>query len=152
MILLVIDLQSMFVESIPCPIRRENVINRAIHEIQDARAAGETIIVLNYCDHGDTHPHIAAALQGYENHITIWKDSDDGSHMVDNYLQEVSERGAYIKVTGVNVMYCVGDTVKGLIRRKHKPLLLWGAVEDAWATRQEQREWIQNENLFCRWK
>lgn len=153
MSLLLIDLQDHFIDKL-IKSSYDRLICRTLEEIERAKANDEYIFIINYSGYGPLTKVIAKALRGYKKRHTIEKQHDDGSNPLVEYLKNKKikiEKSP--KVGGVNTTCCVGSTVFSL-RKKHgfDPMLIWGAVDDIWDNRNEQRFFIKLKNFKCKWK
>lgn len=106
--LLVIDMQSEFETA-----KDSETLAACADAIVDAMAAGETIIVLTCESYGKFL--LSELVRDYDKLINVEKFDDDGSHEV---REALSAHGystiKHLAVCGVNLLYCVYQTLKGL--------------------------------------
>jgi len=128
MALVIVDMQVGF-ESARCLKTRKNIVKAIRNSIKQE----EQIVILEYSSFGNTYSDILEALKDYPYDKQI-KFNDDGSQEV----LEVSKDELF-KVCGVNLGFCVRETIEGLIAAKKGVSLIKDACncsyykEDAYA-------------------
>lgn len=117
--LIIIDMQEEFWTSACSNIQR-NIVNL----IKKAKEQKYPIIVVEFRDYGPTRKRLLNALAGYPLVKTVYKQGNDGSKPVSNLLKRNKTfDNDTLKICGVNIAYCVGETVKSLSEKFPKKLL-----------------------------
>lgn len=118
-VLVVVDMQPCFEAT-----RNSWMINSVSERLREARNRADHIIFLEYTDleKGDrrtwepTHPELLQIVQ--KPYYCYWdiliKDEDDGSSWIKAHLDRIKVKPISFNVCGVNLDYCVFDTVRGL--------------------------------------
>jgi nicotinamidase-related amidase len=112
MILLIIDMQVEFFAA-----RSKEIISACRREIRRARNLGWAIITVSYDNCGGESPllpRIESSLGGYEKRFKVRKKHDDGSPEVSHVCNSHALDFSLIRVCGVNLGFCVRQTVIGL--------------------------------------
>jgi nicotinamidase-related amidase len=111
MILVVIDMQNLFVRQLP---NSRRVINYISKEIESCIQQKYPIVFVEYCDEGKTIPELTNITIGYRNTYHITKYEDDGSDAIKRFISKKRINYSKLRITGVNYQYCVLKTVCGL--------------------------------------
>ena len=109
--LVVIDMQPEFEAA-----NEPSVIKAVLREIRAAKKRHDPVIVLEYGTSSPSHERIQDALEGYPLGSFKTKFEDDGGYLVVETLNEHGWRPKEIQVCGVNIDYCVAQTVKSLVQ------------------------------------
>lgn len=104
--LCIIDMQDSFSAT-------ANAIRGVIHEIKLARERNDHIIVVEYKDNGPTNSKIKQALRGYALVTYCRKDMNNGAGNIVRVAKRYKIPLDKVRVVGVNLSYCVYETVRG---------------------------------------
>lgn len=108
--LVVIDMQYSFKSA-----SNPDVVKNVLHQIKLAKTRMAGIVLLRYIDSGPILYEISDAVDGYTRKTTVIKRDDDGSREVMKAINRKKFSSERIRVCGVNIGYCVQDTVCGLL-------------------------------------
>ena len=116
-VLVVVDMQPYFAAS-----RKPSVIEANVNLVRRFRRMNRPIAIVEYYGggdyledgDGDTHRPIMKELDGYSRFGVLWKNDDDGSSVVQDWLSEMKIIPSKFWVTGVNGCWCVASTAEGL--------------------------------------
>lgn len=115
MILLIIDVQEEFDTAHP-----KEVVNACRREINRAKKLNAPIITITY-DGEDgpcpNLPRVEQALSGYKKWHELNKSTDSGANEIHTRCMQEGLDTDLIRVCGVNITYCVRETVWGLYRK-----------------------------------
>lgn len=103
--LIIIDMQIGFPSHKPA-------LPGVLARINKAKLEGRTIVIVEFCDWGPTHPDIMDKVRTY-GYVLVHKDQDDGSMEVVDALRGTALPET-VEVCGVNICWCVRSTVRGL--------------------------------------
>lgn len=107
MTLCIIDMQDQF-----CATR--SALNGVLKELDDAMRRGEHIIVAEYRNCGKTVPEIRRLLRKYPHKHFCRKSVNDGSTDIMRIAKRYKIPLDNVRVVGVNLSYCVYETVAGM--------------------------------------
>ncbi len=112
--LVVVDMQTAFLERMGDVEASEEVVARVVARIRAAKRLKRAIIVLKYELYGPNDPRINKALKGYKKQVTIWKSQDDGGPAIHQYITGERKRLREFQLVGINLGFCVLSTCYGL--------------------------------------
>lgn len=124
--LLIVDMQTKF-NTANDKETRQNVIA----QIKRAMKKHIPIFILEYrpvYEYGKTTRYITKLLDNYDNVHFITKRKDDGGHQVMDYVVKHNLDVKYFITCGVNISFCVAATVRTLIQKYKKKVLI---IKDA---------------------
>lgn len=110
--LIIIDMQLCFETA-----RDQNIIYIIGGEIEYAKAKNYDIIVVESKHQGPTISYLKNLIQDYRQFACATKDQNDGSLVIKNALKNNRFDNSELYVCGVNIEFCVKDTVIGLIKK-----------------------------------
>lgn len=112
-ILLVIDMQPSYDAA-----NHPETLAAVMREIEDAKAKGHGIYVVEFDYAGKSHQKIYDATFSYALTRKVTKHADDGSLWILEQLDRDAWTTKKFKVTGVNIDYCVASTVRGIAAKR----------------------------------
>jgi nicotinamidase-related amidase len=108
--LVIIDMQDAFHSA-----KHYKVVEGVLRQIKLAKARKAGIVVVEYQEGGPTLDVIKEAVDGYTRKTVTRKPSDDGSREVMRAIRRKKFNAEKLRVCGVNIGYCVKDTILGLL-------------------------------------
>jgi len=91
-------------------------VRGVVHEVMLARERKDHIIVVEYKDAGPTVPEVMKALKGYSRVHFCCKQTNNGAHDIVKLAKRFKIPLTKIRVVGVNLSYCVYETVHGFAK------------------------------------
>jgi nicotinamidase-related amidase len=119
--LLIIDMQNGFDTS-----KDINTRKNCIAQVKRAMKKGLPIFLVEFSPnfYGKTSKYITRVIGNYENVHYIEKHSNDGGTQIMNYLDTNNIDIKHFIACGVNISFCVAETVSRLIRKYKKKVLI----------------------------
>lgn len=111
MTLIVIDMQPAFGNS-----NNKRLLRNCAKEIENAIAAKNAVILVEYLGWGSTHQYLFEMLLGYSRFQLIKKYEDDGSDEIIDCIKN-NKLKAPFRICGVNLDWCVKQTTISLAKK-----------------------------------
>ena len=96
------------------------LVENIVEDVELAKRHGANILVVEYCNHCETHEKIVEAIGDYLNAYTIEKWDDDGSEEIIDAIEDY-ELFPKLHICGVNYSACVERTIRGLLMNDYPP-------------------------------
>lgn len=140
MTLCIVDMQTGFLDS-----KTRDTVKATVELVRKAKKNREGIVVLQYAGEGQTHSSIRKALKGYRKVRFERKWEDDGSIEFLHACRKGRFSTRKVLVCGVNVHYCVIDTIRGIKRQRPRTqiVVVRKATNDHYHNRTEQRKLLE---------
>ena len=121
--LVVIDMQTDFEAA-----NYDWLVDNIVEDIKLAKRRRANILVVEYCDCGDTHERIVEAIGDYLHAYTIEKWDDDGSEEIMDAIEDY-KLFPELHICGINYSACVERTIRGLLMNEYPPNDIYVIVE-----------------------
>lgn len=119
--LLIIDMQNGFPTS-----KDKKTRKNCIAQIKRAMKKGLPIFIIEFTpdQYGKTSKYITRVVANYDNVHYIEKHHDDGGREVMGYIETNNIDIKHFIACGVNISFCVAETVRRLIEKYNKKVLI----------------------------
>ena len=98
------------------------VLENVLQLVKEAIINNAFIVIAQFKGCGETHINIINDLQNYPYKKYVWHHRNDKSKPIQAVLNGIFVR--QIVVCGVNTEYCIKDTVHGLAKKFHIPIIV----------------------------
>lgn len=127
--LVVIDVQDDFL--VPLQSDTDKYLDQVVKAVRRARRIRRHIILLQYASSGSTNQRVRAELKGYDQYTIVYKRKNGGAAPLTTKLKQILPAARTLLICGINLEYCVRDTVHGLVWRDYRCHILRKATCNA---------------------
>lgn len=142
--LIIIDLQKPFLlpqSHAKSRSRLQRLERHVTQQIADAKKRRQPIVIVEYQGEGKTVDWVSAKIGKYKKVYKVKKGQDNAYPSLRRCFDKHKIAPKKLTVCGVNTHYCVGSTLKSLVKEGYGVTVPWGAV-DCCEKRYKQREFL----------